>query len=115
MSLHDYYKIFGAIGIGLITGFIVTLIFRYYRHLKHPNPKTRIQWLTHLPKEYRHKAICYAYETGLHNRPARDLLDALANSFEWNKTKEGGQYWADVYLFKINRNEVQSERKGNSN
>jgi len=51
--------------------------------------------ISQLPPDVKEKALYY-----FNNDPCnkgKDLIDNIEDSFEWGKTKEGHNYWADWY------------------
>lgn len=62
--------------------------------------KTIREWLEELPEPYREQALGYC-DAELLSRTVEDFLMAI-NSFTWEDTKEGTQYWQGVEDFVLN-------------
>jgi hypothetical protein len=58
--------------------------------------KTVKQWLEQLPDGYRERALENLDPKNAHQKE-KDMVEAILASFDFDKTKEGGLFWARVY------------------
>ena len=65
--------------------------------------KTNAEWLSMLPGQYKWRALNNADDIGVLGHKVESLLVALF-AFPWNTTREGYDYWKDVYE-KVERGE----------
>ena len=65
--------------------------------------KTNAEWLNMLPDQYKWRALNNADDIGVLGHEVDSLLIALF-AFPWELTREGYDYWKDVYE-KVKRGE----------
>ena len=58
--------------------------------------KTNAEWLSMLPGQIKWRALNNADDIGVLDKKAKSLLAALY-AFPWDLTREGYEYWKDVY------------------
>jgi hypothetical protein len=58
--------------------------------------KTNAEWLNMLPDKYKWRALNNADNIGVLGNTVDSLLAALF-AFPWDLTREGYEYWKDVY------------------